>query len=764
MRILVLEDLPSESKSYCNQIKEFGYKIVDKLILADSIKALGEYNVDLVLIDISRKESNGLEAFSELQALNQNLCMVILSIHDEKNVAVEFIKKGAQDYLVKAQSEPEDLERCFKFSAVRNRVAIYQRRREERMKQVLEESYDAFISMNSNLEITDWNPIAERTFGWRRDEVIGHRISFIAPLHLQTQFIRNIENHFERQEGNFLKTSREIVARHCSGKFFAAEFGVYKLEEDSECSFYAYLRDISKEKKTKNELERLVAKRTEELTRSNNELGQFAKIASHDLQEPLRAIEGFALLLAKSTKGGLNDNCDDFIDFIIDGTKRMKELTQSILTHSQVAAIGSIDQVTDCNSVIEDVFVDMQELIEESGASFQVDHLPEVAVERSQVVQLFQNLISNCIKYRSKKPPIISIRAEKAIKRWNFAFEDNGIGIEAKYADGVFDMFSRLHSKEEYPGTGMGLAICKRIVNSHGGTIWLESTFGKGCNFMFTLPSVKKGRKLTMENTINILLVEDTPSDVRLTQEALKESCLKHTLNLTKNGIEAMQYLEELKEADKPLPDVILLDLNMPKMNGHQVLESIKNDEILRSIPVILLTVSERDEDVLEALGTKMNYYLPKPVTTEKFSILLKEIYEVNSLMKRDSNNEHTREETHIRLVLAGNPHTSQFALSKLADAEEESVRSRVARNSKIPAAVQMTLSRDPKSEVRISLCENHNLMSSVLEMLADDGSEDVRMAVSKSAKVPTQILLKLIEDDNVYVSESAKKSLAYRS
>lgn len=267
-----------------------------------------------------------------------------------------------------------------------------------------------------------------------------------------------------------------------------------------------------------------------------------------------------------------------------------------------------------------------------------------------------------------------------------------------------------------------------------------------------------------MENTIDILLVEDTPSDVRLTQEALKESCVKHTLNLTKNGIEAMQYLEYLKDTEKPLPDLILLDLNMPKMNGHQVLAAIKNDEILRTIPVILLTVSEREEDVLEALGTKMNYYLPKPVTTDNFSILVREIYEINSLMKRVAKKDHTREETHIRLVLAGNPHTSLFALSKLADAEEESVRSRVARNSKISPAIQMTLSRDQKAEVRLSLCENQSLMSSVLDMLAGDRSDDVRMAVSKSSKVSTRVLKNLIEDENVYVAESAKRALSYRS
>ncbi len=382
----------------------------------------------------------------------------------------------------------------------------------------------------------------------------------------------------------------------------------------------------------------------------------------------------------------------------------------------------------------------------------------------SQVVQLFQNLIANCIKYRGEEPLSISIRTKKSIGRWIFSIQDNGIGIEAKYADSIFNMFSRLHSKADYPGTGMGLAICRRIVDTHGGTIWLESNKGKGCNFMFTLPAVMKKKDFKMKNSIDILLVEDTPSDVRLTQEALKESSLNCELSVVDDGEAALQYLLEIKNKEnRSLPDIIFLDLNMPKMNGHEVLEEIKKDPILCSIPVVLLTVSEREEDVLEALSTKMNYYLPKPITSEKASDLVKSIFEVNTLLKDSISKEHTREETHIRLVLAGNPHTSVFALSKLAEAEEDNVRCRVARNANIPPAIQMILSRDLKDEVRLSLCENTSLMSSVLDMLASDKSDDVRMAVSRSAKVSKRVLLKLTEDENVFVADSAKKVLACR-
>ncbi|MGD9683716.1 MAG: response regulator [Candidatus Obscuribacterales bacterium] len=764
MRILVMEDIQSGADKSCTLLRKFGHEIVARLLLSENIVALDSYAADAVLVDISNENSNSLDSFSRLHRSNKNHCIVILSIHDERDLALDFIKSGAQDYLIKGRIGRHSLARCMEFGVERHTAALKQRVREEHMKLVLEDSHDAFISMNSDLIITDWNSLAERTFGWKKEEILGKSISFITPPHLRKQFLRNIQNYFEEHPGNFIKTSGEIQAQHRSGIRFPAELGVYRLEQESECTFYGYLRDITRENQTKEELEKLVEQRTQELTRSNNELEQFAKIASHDLQEPLRAIEGFSSLLVKRASGQLDKDCIDFLDFIVDGVKRMQTLTQSILIHSQISEKTNLDQTSSGNAVLQAVLDDMQGILDETGASLEVEFLPDVAVEKSQMVQLFQNLLSNSIKYRGTSPPIISIRAKRTMSQWVFSFRDNGIGIEPQYAENIFDMFSRLHTKQEYPGTGMGLAICKRIVNSHGGRIWVESALGKGSNFMFTLPSSKEKRNAKMKDTVQILLIEDTPSDVRLTEEALKETSLNYTLTTRKDGVEGMKYLNELKNSNsESLPDIILLDLNMPRMNGHQVLESIKKDIILRSIPVILLTVSEREEDVLEALSTKMNYYLAKPISSEKISVLIKSIYEINAL-DDSPNGEHTREETHIRLVLAGNPHTSDFALSKLANAEEESVRCRVASNKRITPELQTRLSRDPVPDVRICLCENPKLLTSILEMLASDQSVDVRLAVSRIPTISARILSKLADDENVYVSESARKALSYRA
>ena len=262
-----------------------------------------------------------------------------------------------------------------------------------------------------------------------------------------------------------------------------------------------------------------------------------------------------------------------------------------------------------------------------------------------------------------------------------------------------------------------------------------------------------------MENSIEILLVEDTPSDIRLTQEALKRSGLKYTMSVVNDGVEAMEYLNDLKKNNKTLPDLILLDLNMPRKNGHEVLAEITADETLKRIPVVLLTVSQRDEDVMEALRLKMNYYLAKPVTHQKLSTLVKSIYELASEDQVEAGQSH--EETHVRLVLAGNPHTSPFVLERLAGDQSERVRARVAENSQTPDEVLLRLAGDQSPEVRLGVAENEKAPALVLQRLAKDPNEDVRMGLATNPHIPSDILALLIDDENMFVASNAKKTLA---
>lgn len=263
-----------------------------------------------------------------------------------------------------------------------------------------------------------------------------------------------------------------------------------------------------------------------------------------------------------------------------------------------------------------------------------------------------------------------------------------------------------------------------------------------------------------MSTVIEILLVEDSPSDVILTEEALKLAKFGYELKVKNDGVQALDYLNDLKKSqDGKLPDIILLDLNMPKMNGHEVLLELSRDEVFRGIPVVLLTVSDRDDDILDALRSKMNYYIAKPVTDEKLSTIINSIHALQS--SGQGTGTFSNDETHIRLVLAGNPHTSAVALRQLADDSNERVRSRVAENVNLPLDIFQKLVRDPSVEVRTSVGENRKAPKEVYELLSRDESDDVRLALSTNQNLPVHLLQAMAEDDNIFVSESAKKTIA---
>jgi len=229
-----------------------------------------------------------------------------------------------------------------------------------------------------------------------------------------------------------------------------------------------------------------LARKVEELARSNADLEQFAYVASHDLQEPLRMVAAYTQLLAERYRGKLDENADKFIGYASEGALRMQSLIQDLLAFSRVGRNGS--GRVDCNAVMGEVLVSLGSAIQESGAVVTHAALPEVWANRTQMAQVFQNLIGNAIKFRGKEPPAISVEAEKAGQQWLFSVSDNGIGIAPEYAENIFVVFQRLHARTEYPGNGIGLAICKKIVEHNGGKIWVEARADHGSVFKFTMP------------------------------------------------------------------------------------------------------------------------------------------------------------------------------------------------------------------------------------------------------------------------------------
>jgi signal transduction histidine kinase len=326
----------------------------------------------------------------------------------------------------------------------------------------------------------------------------GAQSILFIPLRTKDRLVGFAELWESRQRRDF--TSEEIVL--CQDIAQQAAIGLENAE------LYATAQqEIAERRRAEKEIERYAQKlerHAVELEQSNKELEQFAYVASHDLQEPLRMVTSYLQLLELRYKGKLDADADDFIHFAVDGAAHMSELIKGLLAYSRVDSQGAPLRATGCQAVLEQAVENLQLSIEESGAVVTFDALPVVEGDATQLVQLFQNLFSNAIKFRGEQPPRVHVEAQHRPAQpgaerpgngdWLFSVRDNGIGIEPQYAERIFVIFQRLHPRDSYPGTGIGLAICKRIVERHGGRIWVESEVDGGSRFCFTLPDRLSGR------------------------------------------------------------------------------------------------------------------------------------------------------------------------------------------------------------------------------------------------------------------------------
>ncbi len=346
---------------------------------------------------------------------------------------------------------------------------------------LIEATLDSMVTIGPDGKITDVNSATIAATGFSKEELVGTEFSdyFTDPERARAGYQQGYKTGAVRDYALDLKHRDG----HVTPVLYNAS--VYRDELGKTAGIIASARDIREQKQIE-----------EALTQSNKDLEQFAYAASHDLQEPLRMVSSYTQLLEKRYQGKLGTDADEFVGYIVDGVSRMQKMINDLLEYSRAGRKEQELEAIDCNAVFDGALANVKATIEESGAVVTHDPLPTMIADGPQLAKVFQNLISNAVKFRSKEEsPRVHIAAEEKQNQWLFSVRDNGIGIDPQFHNRIFAIFQRLNTKEEYPGSGVGLSICRRVVERHGGKIWVESELGKGATFYFTIPIKIKGEE-----------------------------------------------------------------------------------------------------------------------------------------------------------------------------------------------------------------------------------------------------------------------------
>jgi PAS domain S-box-containing protein len=370
----------------------------------------------------------------------------------------------------------------------------------QRIRLILETTQEAFIAMDAKGSITDWNKEAEAIFGWPREEILTQPLyEIIIPPQYREAHRRGLQHFLATGEGPVLNQRLELDALGRDGNEFPVELTITPVREGDSYIFNAFLHDITERKQA----EQTIKARTAQLEAANKDLERFAYLASHDLQEPLRMISSFAELLSERYTNRLDADAGEFIGYMVDSANRMRELISGLLAFSRLQTQGQPLETIAAEEAFHRAIANLQVAIKESRALVTHDPLPQVLGDTTQLMQVFQNLIGNAIKFCTQDVPRVHVSAHESGKEWLISVKDNGIGIAPQFHRRIFEIFQRLHGRAEYSGTGLGLALCQRIIERHGGRIWVESELGQGSTFHLTLPLAERPEDVTVDRSLS---------------------------------------------------------------------------------------------------------------------------------------------------------------------------------------------------------------------------------------------------------------------
>ena len=483
---------------------------------------------DVCLVDYRLGARDGVEFLQEAASRQATTPLILLTGQGDHDTDLAAMNAGAADFLDKGRLTADVLDRSIRYAVQHRRIEesrlrlvteraartqaelaaaaarehagdlereVRERRRVEEalraseglVRAIVDTAADGIVSVQEDGTITAWNPAAERIFGFTAQEALTR--SFGSLL---------LDSEDEAPPpgppdplGPLARTPpgtvRGLTALRKDGAVVPVELSIGETRVGDRRILTAIVRDVTERKRTEREL----ARRAEELARTNEYLEQFAHVASHDLQEPLRAVASFTQLLQERYAGRLDDQADEMVGYIVEGVRRMHDLIAALLAFSGVSKGGgpTFTEV-DTAQALDKAVANLAIVVHDSGGAITHGPLPRVLGDAAQITQLFQNLVGNALKFRSTEPPRVDVQAHRREDRWVFSVRDNGIGIRPEHIGRIFLLFQRLHHREEYPGTGLGLAICKRIVQNHGGHIWAESQPEEGSTFLFTLPAL----------------------------------------------------------------------------------------------------------------------------------------------------------------------------------------------------------------------------------------------------------------------------------